>query len=112
MNDFFCKAMEGVDGCMSFLNFPDTISKIKSNDSDIIDEKQIKIETLEIATYSDNDDNIGNLQNSDTVFKKIGECNILVICIDFSRINEINTLFRSKGLYSELTMKKRLIRPA
>jgi hypothetical protein len=100
--------MEGVDGCMSFSNFPDTISKIKSNDSDIIDEKQIKIETLEIATYSDNDDNIGNLQNSDTVFKKIGECNILVICIGFSRINEINTLFRSKGLYSELTMKKDL----
>ena len=88
----------------SFPNFLDNIGQVKTKNREIIYEKQIKIETLEIKTYTDNND----LYDKENTLKKCGECDILIICIDFFTINEINTLFRSSGLYAELEMKRDL----
>ena len=88
----------------SFPNLLDNIGQVKTKNREIIYEKQIKIETLEIKTYTDNND----LYDKENTLKKCGECDILIICIDFFTINEINTLFRSSGLYAELEMKRDL----
>ena len=88
----------------SFPNLLDNIGQVETKNREIIYEKQIKIETLEIKTYTDNND----LYDKENTLKKCGECDILIICIDFFTINEINTLFRSSGLYAELEMKRDL----
>ena len=88
----------------SFPNLLDNIGQVKTKNRELIHEKQIKIETLEIKTYTDNND----LYEKEKTLKKCEECDILLICIDFFTINEINTLFRSSGLYSELEMKRDL----
>ena len=88
----------------SFPNLLDNIGQVKTKNRELIYEKQIKIDTLEIKTYTDNND----LYDKENTLKKCGECDILIICIDFFTINEINTLFRSSGLYAELEMKRDL----
>ena len=88
----------------SFPNLLDNIGQVKTKNRELIHEKQIKIETLEIKTYTDNND----LYDKEKTLKKCGERDILIVCIDFFTINEINTLFRSSGLYAGLEMKRDL----
>ena len=54
----------------SFPNLLDNIGQVKTKNREIIYEKQIKIETLEIKTYTDNND----LYDKENTLKKCGEC--------------------------------------
>ena len=83
------------------LAFNEAICSVKRTEKDILQEKVIRIETLEIQTQKIESGKF-ELVDKFTVAEKSRNCNQLVLCFCYTKVNESNSFFRSTGLSTEL----------
>ena len=89
------------------LSFNAAIDSLRRTERQILEEQQIVIEPLEIETQQLP---CGKMELVDkmNIVEKCKNCNQLVLCFCFTKINEANSFFRSTGLYTELFMNQEL----
>ena len=90
----------------TFSNSMDYVKKDKKEVLDMLIEKEIKFECLEISTKEV--DGKYELIDKAKIVEECRKCDILILCFCYTRINEVNSFFRSTGLYTELFMTKDL----
>ena len=89
------------------LSFNAAIDAVKRTEHEILEEKGIIIEPLEIETQEMPCGKM-ELVNKMTIVEKCKDCNHLILCFCFTKVNEANSFFRSTGLYTELFMNQEL----
>ena len=85
--------------------FNEAICSVKRTEKDILQEKAIRIEPLEIQTRKLESGKM-ELVDKFTVAERSRNCNQLVLCFCYTKVNESNSFFRSTGLYTELYMNQ------
>ena len=98
--------LDVTDEKLSF-SFNAALDAINRTERNILKENDIKIERLEIQTQKLENGRL-ELVDKFKVAEKSKNCEQLVLCFCFTRVNESNSFFRSTGLYSDLYMNQDL----